>query len=242
MSTEIAKKAPPVINEVNAVLSMIERVACDPGSDVDKLERMLDMQERILNRQAEREFFAALNRCQTQMGRVAADASNPQTRSKYASYAGIDRALRPIYTREGISISYDTEKAQRDDYIVVVAYVSHLSGFTKRYSVEMPADGKGAKGGDVMTKTHATGAAMSYGMRYLLKMVFNVAVGEDDTDGNLPGMDEHTAGLVESIGKSKSMDELKDAYGKAFKAAKTNAARQQISRAKDIKKKELANG
>jgi hypothetical protein len=25
---------------------------------------------------------------------------------------------------------------------------------------------------------------MSYGMRYLLKMIFNVAVGEDDNDGN----------------------------------------------------------
>jgi hypothetical protein len=35
-----------------------------------------------------------------------------------------------------------------------------------------------------MTKTHAAGAAMSYGMRYLLKMIFNVAVGEDDRDGN----------------------------------------------------------
>ena len=45
-------------------------------------------------------------------------------------------------------------------------------------------NGKGAKGGDVMTRTHATGAALSYGMRYLLRMIFNVAVGEGDTDGN----------------------------------------------------------
>ena len=35
-----------------------------------------------------------------------------------------------------------------------------------------------------MTKTHAVGSAMSYGVRYLLKLVFNVAVGEDDDDGN----------------------------------------------------------
>jgi len=35
-----------------------------------------------------------------------------------------------------------------------------------------------------MTKTHAAGSAMSYGMRYLLKGIFNVAVGEDDDDGN----------------------------------------------------------
>lgn len=54
----------------------------------------------------------------------------------------------------------------------------------KPYQIDMPADGKGAKGGDVMTKTHATGAAASYGMRYLLKMIFNVAIGEEDRDGN----------------------------------------------------------
>jgi hypothetical protein len=49
----------------------------------------------------------------------------------------------------------------------------------------MPADGKGARGNDVMTKTHAAGSAMSYGMRYLLKLIFNVAVGVDlDDDGN----------------------------------------------------------
>ncbi len=53
----------------------------------------------------------------------------------------------------------------------------------------MPADGKGAKGGDVMTKTHAVGAAKSYGKRYLLKDIFNIAIGEEDTDGNVPKAD-----------------------------------------------------
>ena len=42
---------------------------------------------------------------------------------------------------------------------------------------------KGAKGGDVMTKTHAAGSALTYGQRYLLKMIFNIAIGSDD-DGN----------------------------------------------------------
>jgi hypothetical protein len=54
----------------------------------------------------------------------------------------------------------------------------------------MPADGKGARGGDVMTKTHATGSAASYGMRYLLKMIFNIAVAEADDDGNAAGAGE----------------------------------------------------
>jgi hypothetical protein len=65
----------------------------------------------------------------------------------------------------------------------------------------MPADEKGAKGGDAMTKTHAAGSAMSYGMRYLLKMIFNVAIGEDDDDGN--------TACVETI-TEQEIAELKD--------------------------------
>jgi hypothetical protein len=48
----------------------------------------------------------------------------------------------------------------------------------------LPVDGKGAQGKDVMTKTHATGAGVSYGKRYLAGMIFNLAFTEDDNDGN----------------------------------------------------------
>jgi hypothetical protein len=67
--------------------------------------------------------------------------------------------------------------------VCVTCHVSHRGGWGADYRIDMPADGKGAKGGDVMTKTHAVGSATQYGMRYLLKMIFNVAIGEDD-DGN----------------------------------------------------------
>ena len=97
--------------------------------------------------------------------------------------------LRPIYTNGGFSLSFDTGKDAPEGCVRVLCYVSHKSGHSRTYHVDMPADGKGAKGGDVMTKTHAVGAGMSYGMRYLLKMIFNVAVGEDDVDGNEPVAD-----------------------------------------------------
>jgi hypothetical protein len=115
---------------------------------------------------------------------VAADASNPQTKSKYASYAALDSVLRPIYTKHGFGLSFDTGEGAPTGWVRVLCYVTHAGGHARTYHADMPADGKGAKGGDVMTITHAVGAAMSYGMRYLLKMIFNVAVGEDDRDGN----------------------------------------------------------
>jgi hypothetical protein len=102
------------------------------------------------------------------------------------------------------------------------ATLTHAAGFTRKYLIDMPADGKGAKGNDVMTKTHATGSATQYGMRYLLKMIFNVAIGEDD-DGNAAGSDEAAVILAEWIQVvsdcktpaelAKRKQELTDAYG-----------------------------
>lgn len=173
-------------NETTALIAMLERVATNPDVDPAKLEKLLDLQERVLNKQAESDYAQAMSAAQSEMKRVGADASNPQTRSKYASYAALDKTLRPIYTAHGFALSFNSGPSPTPEHVRVMCDVSHRGGCTKHFEIDMPADGKGAKGGDVMTKTHAMGAAMSYGMRYLLKMIFNVAVGEDDDDGNTP--------------------------------------------------------
>lgn len=176
--TAVATMPEPV-----SLLQVIERASRDPNVDIDKMERLMAMHERMMAKKDESEFNDAIVQCQHECGTISADATNPQTRSKYATYAKLDKVLRPIYTKHGISISYSTEDSPKPEHIRVIAYVSR-KGYTRKYQADMPADGKGAKGGDVMTITHAVGAAMSYGMRYLLKMIFNVAVGEDDRDGN----------------------------------------------------------
>lgn len=180
MSTKLVSQEQQT--ETNAIIQVIERAATNPAVDIDKMERLLQMQERILAKRAESDFAQSMMLAQAEMRQVAADANNPQTRSKYASYSAIDKALRPIYTRHGFALSFDTGESAPET-VRVLCYVSHRGGHTRTHSIVMPADGKGAKGGDVMTKTHATGAAMQYGMRYLIKLIFNVAVGDDD-DGN----------------------------------------------------------
>jgi hypothetical protein len=174
------------LDESAAVLSMITRAASDPNVDIDKMERLVQMREREQARQAEIAFNDALNRAQSQMGRIAADAVNPQTRSAYATYGQLDRALRPIYTTEGFALSFDTGANPPEGHVTVLCHASHRNGFTRTYRVDMPVDGKGAKGNDVMTKTHAMGSGMSYGRRYLLQAIFNIAIGQDD-DGNGAG-------------------------------------------------------
>ncbi len=169
-----------------AFLAMIERAARDPSIDVDKLDRLLQMRERENARVAEQAFNAALADAQTEMHPVAADSDNPQTRSRYASYAALDRAVRPIYTRHGFALSFNTADAAGPEQARILCDVCHAGGHTRRFHVDMPVDGKGARGGDVMTKTHAMGSGISYGMRYLLRMIFNLAIDQDD-DGNAAG-------------------------------------------------------
>ena len=178
--------APVPVSESAAIIQMIERAARDPSVDLDKMQRLLEMREKIDAQAREREFNERMAAAQQEMRPVSADANNPQTKSKYASYAALDRALRPIYTKAGFALSFNTAPEAPPDHVRIVCDVTNC-GHTRRYQIDMPADGKGAKGGDVMTKTHATGSAATYGMRYLLKMIFNVAVGEADDDGNKAG-------------------------------------------------------
>lgn len=183
----ITKQSDPpstVADYGTGLLEVIARAARDPSVDIDKMERLIAMQERVQARDAEMAFNQAMNAAQAEMRPISANASNPQTKSRYATFDKLDRELRPIYTAHGFSMSFDEGEAPREDYVRVVCYLAHVGGHTRTYHRDMPADGKGAKGGDVMTKTHAAGAAGSYGSRYLLKGIWNIAVGEDDGDGN----------------------------------------------------------
>lgn len=189
--SDVVVREPQAVTESAAMMSVIERAAMNPEVDVSKMERLYEMKEKIDAKAAEAAFNVAMNKAQSEMGRISADCTNTQTSSNYASYAQLDKALRPIYTRNGFSLSFDTGEVMvegtgeaQERILPVYCFVSHEAGHTRKYHVDMDAGGKGAKGGAVMTKTHAAGAAMSYGMRYLLKMIFNVAIGEDDNDGN----------------------------------------------------------
>lgn len=187
MGAIIEQTEHPPQAEAASMMSVIARAASDPTCDLDKMERLMAMHERMQAKQAEQDFNAAMSRAQAGMGRISADAVNPQTRSAYATYGKLDSKLRPIYTREGFALSFSTGQDAPEGHVRVMCFVSHASGHTRTYQCDMPADGKGAKGNDVMTKTHAAGSAMSYGQRYLLKLIFNVAIGEQDDDGNAAG-------------------------------------------------------
>jgi hypothetical protein len=165
------------------IIDVIADAARDPDVDPAKMLALWDLHERAEKNIDRREFNAAMSRVQGAISQVATDAANPSTSSKYASYAALDAALRPYYTAEGFSVSYDSEVIEGG--LMVTCIVSRGSWET-RHHAPIPVSTQGAKGGQVMTATHAAGSGLSYGKRYSLAMAFSVAVARDD-DGNRAG-------------------------------------------------------
>ena len=133
-------------------------------------------------------FAAAMTKAQLETAPICADANNTLTQSTYASHQALDRVLRPIYTANGFALCFNTGESPVANHVRVLCDVSHIGGHEKQFSVDIPADGKGIEGIDVMTKTHAAVSAVSIGIRTLLRMVFNIVIDRSrDDDGNAAG-------------------------------------------------------
>jgi hypothetical protein len=231
---------------VSTPMSIVQ-YAISQGAGIDVIKELVALKNQEEDRASQKAFDEAMQKAQAKMRRIGVDATNPQTHSKYATYAKLDATIRPIYTENGLALSFDTGDSPNADTIRLLCYVSH-PGYTRTYKLDMPADGKGAKGGDVMTKTHATGAALTYGKRYLLNMIFNLAVGETDDDGNVaePMADQMFIEYLEPMENAATLPELQKAFTAAYKAAEKlgdKSGMAQFIKAKDKRKKELnANG
>lgn len=186
--------------EMEGFMNLVREAAVNPNVDPEKLGKLLDLRERVQARSAEQQYNDAMHRAQEQMRVVAVDKRNPDKGNRYASVKAIDKAIRPIYTAEGFSVSFDTGLGPLnedgtpkygpipDGSLRILMDIAHAAGHKVQKHVDIPVETTGAQGTKMMTKIHATGSAMSYGKRYLMIFGFNLAIGEqDDDDGNAAG-------------------------------------------------------
>jgi hypothetical protein len=231
MSNVLTKKvveAPPAIQmtEAEALISMIERAAKDPAVDIDKMQRLFDMHERITNRAAETAFNTAMAAAQAELVPVARKLNNTQTHSKYADLAAISEAALPIVHKHGFGLSFSECPATQESCMGIICEVTHAGGHSKRYQYNVPLDGAGLKGNANKTATHAYGSTFTYGRRYATCGVFNIAT-KNDTDGNAepakpdaPKITEEQAGtLIEMV---ESVDGTTAEFCKHFKIEKVS--------------------
>jgi hypothetical protein len=163
----------------NAMQSFVERVVCDPSIDVNKLEQVFALQERVADREARRQFAAAMNALQREMPQVTKDAISQNRR--YATYEAVDRAIRPYYTKHGFSVSFTVHAA--NNRIRVGCKVKHVGNHEETdYELESGPDMSGARGQATKTEVQGVGSVVSYLKRYTIMAAFAVALQDDETD------------------------------------------------------------
>lgn len=181
-------------SNASSLLVAITKAASDPKIDMDKMERLWAMHQTMVTQERKAAFNAAMARAQAKMVPVVNNATNSHTNSSYAKLGAIHKAITPIYTEEGLAVSFDTETKNDADpiaagYIRTVAYVSHSDGHSERRHIDLPPDEAGSAGNKNKTRVQAAGSTSSYARRYLCLMIFNVST-EDDNDGNGAGKKE----------------------------------------------------
>jgi len=192
MNTPDAKQALQRLDELQpantavALLEVISRAAKDSSVDVEKMERLMAMHERVLAKQAESAFNVAMEEAQREMPIVKNDSQNSQTNSRYAKLKTLARLAVPIFTKHGFSLSFGTADCPTPDCVRVTCKVSHHLGHSEHRQCDVPLDILGAKGNPNKTRTHGFGSSLSYGRRYLTLLIFNIATSDDD-DGQAAG-------------------------------------------------------
>src|SRR5690349_688031 len=174
-----------------------------------------------------------MHRAQEEVGEVAPDCINNETKRPYPSYRALIRAVKPVAKSNGFTLSFSSEVSPKSDEILMTCECTHAGGWSKKYMVPMPNDGKGAKGGGVMSKSHATIAATSYGRSTLLKMIFNLDIGDDIEQQELDNLSEH----LDWIANSRNVEELKQMYANAYNAAQEAGDHQAIDAIAEAKNK-----
>jgi hypothetical protein len=184
--SSLATKLPTVQDELNemdrenTIINVIARAASDPNTDVDKLERLLAMQERVLERTAEQSFNAAMLAAQDEIKPILRNKTNSSTSSKYADLEAVSDAIDPVFRKHGFSSSFGTADCPLAGHYRVTCRLSHTGGHHRDYQADVPADTAGIKGTTNKTATHGFGSALSYGRRYLKLLIADVSTTDDD--------------------------------------------------------------
>jgi hypothetical protein len=162
------------------LLEVIARAARDPNVDIDKMERLLEMQERVLSRQAREAYATALAELQPRLPVISERGKilnkDKQVQSTYAYWEDVNESIRPLLAEHGFSLSFRTGRNGQD--VTVTGVLAHREGHSEETTITLPSDGSGSK-----NAVQAVGSSTSYGKRYTAFALLNITSKGEDDDG-----------------------------------------------------------
>lgn len=179
MNTAIAQRqentAVANVGESATILQVIQRAAADPQCDIEKMERLMAMHERMQARNAEAEFSAAMAEMQCEIPSIAERGKGHGT-IRYATLEDINDVMKPIMQRYGFAISFKVE--HHPGGINVTGILMHRAGHREQTTMLLPSDTSGSK-----NAVQAVASSVSYGKRYVMCAMLNITTRGEDDDG-----------------------------------------------------------
>jgi ERF superfamily len=207
------ERLPSASDSPSTVLVLIEKVALDPHADVEKLERMMEMYERLKAKEAQLAYNAAKGRILKRLVGInivknrsvlpEIDKGTPKKgvleAFKYAPLEEIDKHLRPLLAEVDMDLSYSAEPGEGGD-ILIRGRLKHLpGGHYEDFFMPAPPDTTGGK-----SNVQAVGSTNSFLRRYIACNIFNIVVVGDDDEGIGGTIDEaQTKTILELLRKAK---------------------------------------
>lgn len=167
--------------QANTFLQVIDKAATNPEVDAEKLHRILDAQERILDRNARMAFNQDLAAMSDELPSITEGGKIEHSGKIISRYArwdeDINPVIKPILSRHGFNLRFRTGRTD-DGYQMVTAVLSHREGHSEETTIYLPSDSSGSK-----NSVQAVGSSTSYGKRYTASALLNLTTMGTDDDG-----------------------------------------------------------
>lgn len=160
------------------------QLAVQQNLDIDKLEKLMQMQERWQAQQARKEFLSAISRfqaaCPTLEKTKKVDFLNKsgfRTKYSYASLGDIVEQIKKPLSDAGLSFRWEIQDIENK--LVVTCIVSHHLGHSERTTMSAAKDESGGK-----NEIQQRGSSITYLQRYTLIAALGISTADEDIDGH----------------------------------------------------------
>ncbi len=172
---EMVKKDDVVETRIATPAEMIKD-AVAKGTDLDKLEKLLTLQERWEKNQALKAYNEAMAAFKADPPKIGKDRTVKYKEVKYnhASLYNVTEKINSALSKHGLSASWTTKQ---NGNIFVTCKITHKQGHGESTTLQAPADSTGSK-----NSIQAIGSTISYLQRYTLLSLTGLATHEQDND------------------------------------------------------------
>jgi len=198
-----------ISTEASQYQKMIE-IAITSDAGIDKLEKVMALQERWEAKEAKKSFIQAMASFQAQCPTIIAKKQGHNY--KYAPMCDVVKQVGQLIADNGLS--YRFEQESNNDEIAITCVVSHADGHSERLRLSAAADKSGSK-----NSVQAIGSTITYLKRYSFLGSFGIATADEDVDGRTPPKPEGKKGNWRAGSDPKYLPQkLRDVFYLIFEA------------------------